>query len=371
MAPEIDILLHSAQVSATNVHDLDWKHLPGAYSIDVDADRSLAAWKNLRTLTDSSGLYPLLVDDASSFEIFFDMVPVVREVERPTGIDSVSSTLRTVADVYAAKAVEPEYNFRQEMLKSLGLSNNESIDLDKPMTIEQFKNIGAGRPPAFNMRMFLENFPNFVPPSPNQFIESARAQFKERVQFFGRLPARLSQWQTEKQYEQAVLAGSGLEVGTVPSVQDLIRIGESMDLDRWLELKRDPSRPIGYWDKARKEPSESRTSAVLLLLPVQKSWQVPAALLLGDVDAMPPSFVAVAMLKRWSEKYGAEVYYATSDAMNLAVEKPVTRKKQALKLAFEQFAFCPDNVLQGFGDGTISGLAVDLLKAQEWSFWWD
>jgi hypothetical protein len=57
--------------------------------------------------------------------------------------------------------------------------------------------------------------------------------------------------------------------------------------------------------------------------------------------------------------------------MNFSVEKPVKQKKQALQLAQQQYAFCPDKVLQGFGDGTISGLAIDLLESSDWTFWWD
>ena len=75
------------------------------------------------------------------------------------------------------------------------------------------------------------------------------------------------------------------------------------------------------------------------------------------------------MMKRWHERYGADLVTINRDCAYFTVKKPVTTKDAALILAYEQFAYCPDMVILN-GDGTISSGAADVLNARCWKFWW-
>jgi len=127
----------------------------------------------------------------------------------------------------------------------------------------------------------------------------------------------------------------------------------------------------GDFSKERNIWSVIPTEDKLVLVPVKRSWQIPAVFCFGDWNACPPAEVHIALLKRWHEKYGAELISMGMDAVYCLVNKPVRTRDAALALAKEQAVYCHDNVDQGAGDGTLSGLAIDLMDAEAWQFWWD
>jgi hypothetical protein len=57
------------------------------------------------------------------------------------------------------------------------------------------------------------------------------------------------------------------------------------------------------------------------------------------------------------------------DVVEYRVARPVGAQEQAMELALEQFAYCPDIVLQG--TETLERLAAEILGARRWFFWWD
>ena len=48
---------------------------------------------------------------------------------------------------------------------------------------------------------------------------------------------------------------------------------------------------------------------------------------------------------------------------------PPTTRSAAYQLAWEQYIYCSDIVIQG--TQTLSNLAASLLNAPIWFFWWD
>jgi hypothetical protein len=42
-----------------------------------------------------------------------------------------------------------------------------------------------------------------------------------------------------------------------------------------------------------------------------------------------------------------------------------------MHVAAEHFAFCPDNIWQGWRPFTLVGYAERLVGAAAWTFWWD
>jgi Domain of unknown function (DUF4253) len=105
------------------------------------------------------------------------------------------------------------------------------------------------------------------------------------------------------------------------------------------------------------------------LLPVREHWQVPQHLRLGGWNECPDAAVHAAMMREWGERFGAEVVCANFDTLELRVARPPRRRDEARKLAREHYLYCSDIVEQGVG--SVEALALALLRAPTWYFWWD
>jgi hypothetical protein len=93
-------------------------------------------------------------------------------------------------------------------------------------------------------------------------------------------------------------------------------------------------------------------------------WQGPL-----NYDNDTGKFAAV--VAGWQERFGARVVAVGGGTLHLSVAAPPTGREDALALAHEHFAFCPDNVWQGSRPYTVGAYAEDLVNAEEWTFWWD
>ena len=100
-----------------------------------------------------------------------------------------------------------------------------------------------------------------------------------------------------------------------------------------------------------------------------RGWEVPAHLGWGGWNACPAAEEHVATLRRWHDRWGAELVGLTADVMELAVARPPTDDAAALELAREHYAYCAEIVDQG--SGSIGALAGSLRNASTWTFWWD
>ncbi|MFI2611262.1 DUF4253 domain-containing protein [Kitasatospora sp. NPDC018619] len=76
-----------------------------------------------------------------------------------------------------------------------------------------------------------------------------------------------------------------------------------------------------------------------------------------------------AVLADWERRFGAQVVEVGFDTLEVSVPVPPATLAEALPLAAEHTAFCPDLVFQGAG--TLTGYAEQLVGAHQWSFWWD
>jgi hypothetical protein len=119
-------------------------------------------------------------------------------------------------------------------------------------------------------------------------------------------------------------------------------------------------------------PRESATRepiphSPIALVPTTPGWQVPAFLRFRAGFASPA--VHVAMAKRWSEPYGAEIVGMLPDTLELQVGRPQETREAALALAREQYVYYNDIVIQG--TDTLQALAAGLLLGTAWFFWWD
>lgn len=107
----------------------------------------------------------------------------------------------------------------------------------------------------------------------------------------------------------------------------------------------------------------------IALVPVPKSWMIPAFLKIGGWNECPTAAEHAAIFKYWDARYGITIAGITADVIELEVQRPPTTREQALQLAEQQFIYCPDIVYQG--TQTIAALASTLLNGRVWFFWWD
>ena len=107
---------------------------------------------------------------------------------------------------------------------------------------------------------------------------------------------------------------------------------------------------------------------LLVRIPVKNPWEIFAYVPFGGWNECPETEQLMSIAKYWYEKHGAVPAIITHDELEMVVPKPVS-KKQAMLLAQEQYAFCPDSV--DGEDTTVGNLADSLRKSKIWYFWWD
>ncbi|WP_447007213.1 DUF4253 domain-containing protein [Saccharothrix isguenensis] len=78
-----------------------------------------------------------------------------------------------------------------------------------------------------------------------------------------------------------------------------------------------------------------------------------------------------AVLRDWEHRFGVRVVGVGFATLFLSVAAPPATREEALAVAAEHFAFCPDNIWQGRQPGTLAAYAERLVGDGSWSFWWD
>lgn len=76
-----------------------------------------------------------------------------------------------------------------------------------------------------------------------------------------------------------------------------------------------------------------------------------------------------AVLASWRRRFGTTVVGAGFATLHVSVAAPPADLAEALPVAAELFAFCPDIVWQGAGN--LEFLAERIVGAATWAFWWD
>lgn len=93
-------------------------------------------------------------------------------------------------------------------------------------------------------------------------------------------------------------------------------------------------------------------------------WSGPA-----NYDNDTAKFSAV--VGDWENRFGARVVAVGFSTLHLSVAASPTTEEDALLVAAEHFAFCPDNVWQGRRPYTLAAYAERLIGVHDWDFWWD
>ncbi|GLZ28944.1 hypothetical protein Lesp02_11340 [Lentzea sp. NBRC 105346] len=90
----------------------------------------------------------------------------------------------------------------------------------------------------------------------------------------------------------------------------------------------------------------------------------------GPVNYENDTGKIAAVLRSWEDRFGARVVGLEDHSLlHMSVANPPQDDEQALRIAAEHFALCPDNVWQG--TESLRAYADELKNAHEWAFWWD
>lgn len=156
----------------------------------------------------------------------------------------------------------------------------------------------------------------------------------------------------------------------INSMVDSRRVEAAEDEFDWDEIVGDMddgecnNRFLGYWDFS----TEKTMPLILAEIPVSHPWEVFAYLPFGGWNECPGTEELMATAKYWFELYGAVPAVVTHDVLEFVLPQPI-EEKQAMPLALEQYAWCPDIVDQGVE--TVGALADALRQSTVWYFWWD
>lgn len=114
---------------------------------------------------------------------------------------------------------------------------------------------------------------------------------------------------------------------------------------------------------------EPLPEVAIALLPTRDGWTAPAWLGFGGWNECPAPAEHVALMRRWNERWGAEVVSVRSDAIEACIAEAPHDVEVARALAEEHYAYAADIVDQG--TGSIERLAASLAGGRVWFFWWD
>ncbi|MFF1482249.1 DUF4253 domain-containing protein [Streptomyces sp. NPDC058301] len=78
-----------------------------------------------------------------------------------------------------------------------------------------------------------------------------------------------------------------------------------------------------------------------------------------------------AVIRGWEQRFGVRVVAVGSDTLHLSVAAPPASAQDALLVAAEHFAFCPDTIWQGARPHTLAAYAERIVDVNCWEFWWD
>ena len=108
---------------------------------------------------------------------------------------------------------------------------------------------------------------------------------------------------------------------------------------------------------------------LMLRLPIIEGWQAPAYIPVGGECGMPDTGELLAVCKYWFDKYRAVPAAMGHSSMEFVLPK-VIPQEQAMEVAKEHYAFCPDRVRRDTKTGTIGEVADELWQSTLWYFRW-
>ncbi|GAA2504478.1 DUF4253 domain-containing protein [Streptomyces gobitricini] len=106
------------------------------------------------------------------------------------------------------------------------------------------------------------------------------------------------------------------------------------------------------------------------LVPARRSADIPAVLGWGGAADHADAVQLSTVLRSWEDRFGIRVVGLGPDLLTVSVAAPPRTPEDALAVAAEHCAFCPDTVWDGY-ETLRAYAAEEVLDRQDWTFWWD
>ena len=108
---------------------------------------------------------------------------------------------------------------------------------------------------------------------------------------------------------------------------------------------------------------------LMLRLPTGEAWRAVSWIPVGGSRGMPDNDEVLAVCKYWYDKYKAAPAAIGYGTLEFILPK-VIDQEEAMAVAKEHFAFCPDRVRRDTESGTIGEVADCLWQSTLWHFRW-
>ncbi|MGA4957842.1 DUF4253 domain-containing protein [Streptomyces lavendulocolor] len=106
------------------------------------------------------------------------------------------------------------------------------------------------------------------------------------------------------------------------------------------------------------------------LVPARRSADILAVLGWGGAAAHADAVRLSAVLRSWEDRFGIRLVGLGPDLLTVSVAAPPRTMADALAVAAEHLAFCPDGVRDDYAS-LHAYAAEEVLDRQDWTFWWD
>ncbi|MFI1815178.1 DUF4253 domain-containing protein [Streptomyces sp. NPDC020422] len=135
----------------------------------------------------------------------------------------------------------------------------------------------------------------------------------------------------------------------------------------------EPLPGVSRWGTGDRDSFWGQSQRWINFVPVRGGYEVPAVLphLYGtcnwfgyDGRVLTPADDA-ALLRRWHEQWGAELFLAQGPYLELVVDRPPLDPRDAARATSELQGYCSDTVQRPQHDGDT------WLRSTVWSLWWD
>ena len=102
------------------------------------------------------------------------------------------------------------------------------------------------------------------------------------------------------------------------------------------------------------------------VLPARAGWEVPYLVGFGGFNECPEPFEHAAILHRWEEMWGAELFAMGHDTLEFEVSRPPTTREDALQVALEHMIYN-----ESYSPPTLAYYAAMVIDSPVWVAWWD
>lgn len=204
-----------------------------------------------------------------------------------------------------------------------------------------------------------------------------RRRLRSRFESTGLYPVLLGDESDRRRLEESIVVPGSLreildEAATVVFPDWFLeRLNDDLEpkpgeIETWVE---DAGDEMGVVTHLNVDSGLPKNQVLIGLVPLDDPADLFAAIRWGGWNDCPWPAEHVAVHRHWAQRFGSEVIAITGDVVECEVERPPIERRDALRLAKEQIAYC-ESIIEN-GTLTLPSLAAGLVESRYWYFWWD